>query len=111
MANQIALLCQTRRGDEIVIGEGAHCAFYESGAAAAWSGVQPIVAGAGGLFTAAELEAAIKPPHYYHPRTSLVTIENTHNRAGGLVFPQERVLEIARAARAHALRLHLDGAR
>src|SRR5688500_7964764 len=38
MGNQLALLCQTRRGDEIVIGEGAHCAFYESGAAAAWSG-------------------------------------------------------------------------
>src|SRR6188508_734655 len=40
MSNQIALLCHTRRGDEVVIGEGAHCAFYESGAAPAWSGVQ-----------------------------------------------------------------------
>ena len=37
MGNQIALLCHTRRGDEVVIGEGSHCAFYESGAAAAWS--------------------------------------------------------------------------
>src|SRR5215468_2995698 len=54
MGNQIALLCHTRRGDEIVIGEGSHCAFYESGAAAAWSGVQPIVAGSGGLFRAAD---------------------------------------------------------
>src|SRR5215207_11368061 len=83
MGNQIALLCHTRRGDEIVIGEGAHCAFYESGAAAAWSGVQPLVAGQGGLFNAKDLESAIKPPAYYYPRTSLVIIENTHNRAGG----------------------------
>ena len=45
MGNQIALLCQTQRGDEVVIGEGAHGAFYESGAAPAWSGVQFIVAG------------------------------------------------------------------
>jgi len=40
MSNQIALLCHTQRGDEVVIGEGAHCAFYESGAGAAWAGVQ-----------------------------------------------------------------------
>lgn len=111
MGNQLALLCQTRRGDEIVVGEGAHCAYYESGAAAAWSGVQPIYAGKGGLFTAAELEAVIKPPHYYHPRTSLCALENTHNRAGGRVFPQADVCAIAAAARAHGLALHLDGAR
>jgi threonine aldolase len=111
MGNQIALLCHTRRGDEIVIGEGAHCAFYESGAAAAWSGVQPIVAGRGGLFDAGELEAVIKPPHYYHPRTSLVVVENTHNLAGGRVFPQRDVLAIAELARGRGLALHLDGAR
>jgi len=111
MGNQIALLCHTRRGDEVVIGEGAHCAFNESGAAAAWSGVQPIVAGAGGLFGAAELEAVIKPPYDYHPRTSVVAIENTHNRAGGRVFPEEDVLAIAALARARGLALHLDGAR
>src|SRR5262249_54328699 len=44
MGNQVALLCQTRPGDEVIVGEGAHCAFYESGAAAAWSGVQLLVA-------------------------------------------------------------------
>src|SRR5262245_23888308 len=111
MGNQIALLCQTRRGDEVVVGEGSHCVFYESGAAAAWSGVQPIVAGRGGLFDATELAAVIKPPHDYHPRTSVVVVENTHNRAGGRVFPQRTVLAIAEVARARGLRLHLDGAR
>lgn len=111
MGNQIALLCHTRRGDEIILGEGAHCAFYESGAAAAWSGVQPLVAGQGGLFTVKDLEAAIKPPAYYYPRTSLVTIENTHNRAGGRIFPQADILQIAAFACSKGLALHLDGAR
>lgn len=111
MSNQLALLVQTRRGDEVVIGENAHCALYESGGGAAWSGVQFAVAGRGGLFDAKELVAAIKPPHYYLPRTRLVAIENTHNVGGGAVFPQARVVAIAEEARKRGLGLHLDGAR
>lgn len=111
MSNQIALLCHTQRGDEVLIGEGAHLAFYESGAAPAWSGVQFEVVGRGGLFTAHELVSSIKPPEYYNPRARVVAIENTHNRAGGRVFPQNDVLEIASRARAHGLAMHLDGAR
>ncbi|AUX21374.1 threonine aldolase [Sorangium cellulosum] len=111
MGNQIALLCHTQRGDEVIAGEGAHCAHYESGAAPAWSGVQFAFAGRGGLFTAEDVEDAIKPPQYYLPRTRVVAIENTHNRAGGRVFPQRDVLAIAEVARAHGLALHLDGAR
>ena len=111
MGNQIAILCHTERGDEIVAGEGAHCAFYEVGAAAALGGAQFAFAGRGGLFTADDVLAAIKPAAYYLPRTRLVAIENTHNRAGGRVFPQEDVLAIAEVARAHGLSLHLDGAR
>ncbi len=111
MANQIAILCHTERGDEIIAGEGAHIAFYEVGAAAALSGAQIAFAGSGGLFTAADVLAVMKPPAYYMPRTRLVAVENTHNRAGGRVFPQESVLAIAAVARAHGLALHLDGAR
>lgn len=111
MGNQIALLCHTRRGDEVVIGEGAHCAFYESGAAPAWSGVQFAIAGAGGLFSASELAEVIKPIEYHLPRSSLVVVENTHNRAGGRVFPQKEILAIAEVARERGLGLHLDGAR
>jgi threonine aldolase len=109
--NQIALLCHTQRADEVIVGEGAHCAFYESGAAGALAGVQLVVAGQGGLFTAPEALECIKPPEEYHPRTRLVALENTHNRAGGRVFPESDVLAIAALARAHGLGLHLDGAR
>jgi threonine aldolase len=111
MANQLALLVSTRRGDEVVIGEGAHCAWYESGAAAAWSGVQFAIAGQGGLFDADELDAVVKPAAYWLPRTSLVCVENTHNRSGGRVFPQATLRAVADRARARGLGLHLDGAR
>lgn len=111
MANQIALLVHTSPGDEIIVGEGAHCAYYESGAAPAWAGVQIQQVGAGGLFVGDDVERAIKPRAYYCPNTSLVVVENTHNRAGGRVFPHVDVVGIAKVARENDLRLHLDGAR
>lgn len=111
MGNQICLLVHTRPGDEVIIGEGSHCSFYESGAASAWAGVQFAVAGRGGVFAADDLLDALKPSADHFPQSRLVVLENTHNRAGGRVFPQARVLEIAQAARSHGLALHLDGAR
>lgn len=111
MGNQLSLLAQTRRGDEILVSEGAHCAWYESGAAAAIGGVQAVVIGAGGLFGAHDIERAIKPSADWYPRTALVAVENTHNRAGGRVWPLPRLLEIASFARSRGLALHLDGAR
>ena len=56
MANQIAILVHTKPGDEIIVGEGSHCAYYESGAAPAWAGVQIQQVASGGLFTAAHVE-------------------------------------------------------
>ncbi len=109
--NQIALLSHTTRGDEVIVGEGAHLAFYESGAAGALAGVQLIVAGRGGLFSAEEAAECIKPREEYHPRTRVIALENTHNRGGGRVFPQADVFDIAQLGRAHGLALHLDGAR
>jgi threonine aldolase len=111
MGNQLAIACHTRPGDEVIIGEGAHVAFYEVGAGAALSGVQFLVAGRGGLFDAEDFVERIKPDAYYYPRTSLVALENTHNRAGGRVFPQASVLAITAAARERSIACHLDGAR
>lgn len=111
MGNQLGLLVHTRPGDEVIIGEGSHCAWYESGAGAALAGVQFATAGRGGLFGASDLVEAIKPPADHYPRSSLVVVENTHNRAGGRIFPQAEVLALAETARAQRLALHLDGAR
>ena len=111
MANQIALLSHCDRADEVFVGEGNHSLFYESGAGPAWAGVSFAVVGRGGLFTAEQLIEAIRPRDQHFPRPRLVTIENTHNRSGGRVFPQRDVEAIAEAAHDRALLLHLDGAR
>jgi threonine aldolase len=111
MGNQIALMLHCARGDAVVVGEGTHCMIYESGAAAAWAGVQFQVAGHGGLFDADALSAVVFAPHDSLPRTSLVVLENTHNRAGGAVWELDAMRSVCERARGHALALHLDGAR
>jgi threonine aldolase len=112
MANQISLQILTRPGDDVVVGDEAHIVWHESGAAAANSGVQFTVVGQGGLFTAADLRAAYKPPgHIVFPPTTLVAIENTHNRGGGVVFPQAEAVAICETARELGLASYLDGAR
>jgi len=111
MANQLALLCHCERGNDVLVGEGAHCMLYESGAGSAWAQVNFSVVGSGGLFTSDEMLAAIKPSEYHFPLTRLVAIENTHNRSGGRIFPQAEVQKIAASAHARGIAVHLDGAR
>src|SRR5262245_35727206 len=111
MANQIALAVQTQPGDEVLIGEGAHCQAFESGAGAALAGLQFQAIGDGGLFSAADVEAAVHPDNHHYSPTTLCAVENTHNRSGGRCFPLSECEEIAKTARRFGLRLHLDGAR
>jgi threonine aldolase len=111
MANQLALLCHCERGNDVLVGEGAHCMLYESGAGSAWAQVNFSVVGQGGLFTADEMLLAVKPSEYHFPQTRLCAIENTHNRAGGRIFPQAEVTRIAAAAHARQIAVHIDGAR
>lgn len=111
MANQIALLCHCRPGDEVIVPGQGHCMEYESGAAAAWSGVQFVPVGDQGIIEAADVERAVRPPVYYQPRSRLVVVENTHNMSGGRVVPRRIVDGVLQAGTAHGLRTHLDGAR
>lgn len=112
MSNQVALLVLTQRGDEVIASRESHAGWHEVGGAAANAGVQIVEIGRGGLFSVDELEAAIKPAGLpVFPSTTLMQIENTHNRAGGVVVPQPLVLQLCAAARARSLRCFLDGAR
>ncbi len=112
MANQVALRTLTRPGDEVVASRESHAAWHEAGGAAANAGVQIHEIGQGGLFTAEDLRAATKPRNFaIFPTTTLVEIENTHNRAGGVVVPQPEVLRICAVARELGLATFLDGAR
>ncbi|MBI5716446.1 MAG: threonine aldolase family protein [Burkholderiales bacterium] len=112
MANQVALLVLARPGDEVVTAREAHAGWHEAGGAAANAGVQIVEVGEGGIFTRAQLESAIKPAGLpVFPATTVVEIENTHNRSGGVVFPQEEVVRICALARERGLASFLDGAR
>ena len=112
MANQVALRVLTRPGDEVVTSREAHAGWHETGGAAANAGVQLHEVGRGGLYTVAAFLAAIKPRGLpVFPPTTLVEIENTHNRGGGLVFPQDEAERICAAARERGIATFLDGAR
>ena len=112
MANQLALRSHTEPGDEILVEANAHIYYYESGAPAALAGVMcRCLSGVRGVFTAVDVEAALRPADQHFAPTKLVCIENTHNRGGGSIWPIERIREVAEVSRARGLRLHLDGAR
>jgi threonine aldolase len=111
MGNQTSLRALTQPGDVVLAGHGAHLLLYEAGAASALWGVQIQTLGHGGFFDAAELRAAIAPDEVHFAPTRVVALENTHNRAGGRVFPLEQQKDVAQAAKQHGLALHLDGAR
>ncbi|MEQ1806885.1 MAG: GntG family PLP-dependent aldolase [Burkholderiaceae bacterium] len=112
MANQVALCVLTRPGDEVIVSRECHAGWHEAGGSAANAGVQLVEIGARGVFSVDELVAAIKPRSLpVFPPTTLLEIENTHNRSGGIVFAQDAVQRVCDAARAHGLATFLDGAR
>ena len=102
MANQLALKLFTQPGDEVIVGRETHAVWHETGAGAANAGVQFSEIGDDGLFTADEFAAAVKPRgHLIFPPTTLVEVENTQNRAGGVVW-DPAVLARSRPRRASA---------
>ncbi|MEP7301631.1 MAG: GntG family PLP-dependent aldolase [Caldimonas sp.] len=112
MANQVALRVLTRPGDEVIVSRECHAGWHETGGSAANAGVQLVEIGARGVFSAEEFEAAIKTRAMpvFAPST-LVEIENTHNRSGGIVFPQDEVVRVCARAKGRGLASFLDGAR
>ena len=111
MANQASLHVLTRPGDVVLAAQDCHILRYESGAAAALAGLQIQVLGSGGRFGAEDVRGALPPPDNHFAQVRVVAVENTHNDAGGKVFPFEELERIAALARERELRLHLDGAR
>src|SRR2546422_2583780 len=112
MGNQLCVRLHTRPGDEIIVEAGAQVVRYESGAAAGLSGVQTHwLPGTRGILEADQIEAAIRPPDYHNPPTTLICLENTHNRGGGTIYPLETTKAIRKVAEARGIAMHLDGAR
>src|SRR5262245_21107842 len=111
MANQAALRVHTKPGNVVIASRDAHILRAEAGAASALAGLQIETIGRGGTFQAEELRAALHPRDVHLAPTTLLAIENTHNAAGGRVFPPDLLVDVTRAAREAGLALHLDGAR
>lgn len=109
-SNLCALMAHCQRGDEYLVGQGAHTYRYEGGGAAVLGSIQPqpLPQAADGTIDMSEIEAAIKPDDPHFARTRLLALENTF---GGHVLPSAYVEAATGLARAHGLSTHLDGAR
>jgi len=113
MGNQICLNVLTNPGDEVICERDSHIFNYESGSPAALSGIQlSPIDGTAGVITPEQVEPFIRPASaYYMPRTKVIEVENTHNRAGGTIHPLGNISELGKLAKKYNLYYHLDGAR
>jgi threonine aldolase len=112
MSNVLAVISQTRPGDEMILDRRSHIFNYEVAGAAVLGGVQLCPTdGPAGLLPIAELASFVRPPNIHHPVTALVGVENTHNRAGGKVYPIDQLERVSVFASERRLRVHMDGAR
>src|SRR2546422_6256621 len=112
MGNLTCILAQARQGQEVICEESGHVYNYEMASMSAIAGVLPrLVAGEDGILTWQGISKAIRPKIYYRPQTALIALENTHNMAGGTVYPTNVVEEICDCAHDAGIRVHLDGAR
>lgn len=113
MGNLISVLSHCQRGDEMILGDGAHIFLYEQGGSAALGGVQPrtIRNQPDGTLDLDEIAASIRGENDHFPITRLVCVENTHNRCGGRPLSVEYMDAVGELAHSRGLRLHVDGAR
>jgi len=112
MGNQVAIAVHTRPGQEVIVEATSHIYNVEMATMARFSGVQPrVVFGERGVFSAEQVRHAIRPKLYYLAQTGLVCLENTHNAAGGRIWPLSVAREILEIAHAQGIPVHLDGAR
>jgi threonine aldolase len=113
MGNLAALLAHCRRGDEVILGNKAHTFLYEGGGLAALGGVSayPLSNQDDGTLELEAIRDAIRLDNPHFPISRLVTIENTHNRCGGVSLTVDYTQSVAQLAREHGLKFHIDGAR
>jgi threonine aldolase len=112
MGNQIALASHCSPGDAILIEEEAHILYYEVGAPALIAGVVSwTLPSSKGTMDPADVERHVLKRNIHTPGTTLLCLENTHNRAGGAVIPLGAMRQYRTVADRHGLKIHLDGAR
>ncbi|MCB1018982.1 MAG: low specificity L-threonine aldolase [Acidobacteria bacterium] len=112
MGNQAALKAHTNPGEEIICDERSHIVLYEMGMVAAFSGCMTrTIASPDGLLSWASIEPRMRRGSDHYRGVTLIEVENTHNAAGGRIYPLETLAEIAAKARPWGAKVHMDGAR
>lgn len=112
MANLVSVTSNTTRGDSAILEADSHIYWYEVGGISAIAGILPLpVKGEMGVMNPRDVEVAIRPKGVHQPPTTLVCIEDTHNRAGGTIVTPGQVEAISKVAKDYDLRLYMDGAR
>ena len=112
MSNLIALKTHLKPGDEFIATDNAHIVVWEGGGYAAVAGASvSTLHTERGVFTGSQVLDALRPDDPHYARTRLVCAENTHNAGGGTVWTLEELADVAGAAQASGLAMHLDGAR
>ena len=112
MGNLTCIMAQAERGQEVICEAAGHIYNYEMAAMSAIGGVLPrVIPARDGIMSWEEIGLAIREKAYHRPQTALVALENTHNMAGGTVYPTRLSQEICSKAHEAGLRVHLDGAR
>lgn len=112
MGNQLAIKALTKPGDEVILESQSHIFYYETAAPAIISNIQMnCIDSERGMMTLENVEKAIRPMDYYFPKTQLICIENTHNRHSGTIIDFGYLQSLAKLAKKHKLKMHLDGAR
>ena len=112
MGNLACIMAQTSRGQEVICESAGHIYNYEMASMCALGGVLPrVVPAQSGIMTWEQIARAVREKAYYRSQTGLVALENTHNMAGGTVYPTALANEICSRAHGAGLKVHLDGAR
>ena len=113
LGNLASILAHCTRGDEIIMGNSAHTFLFEAGGIAALGGVTSYLVPnqADGTLALDDILKSIRPDDEHQPITRLVTLENTHNRCGGVALSKEYTESVGELVHSHGLRLHIDGAR
>ena len=111
MANQIAIKVHTQPGESMLAGAHAHNFMFEAGGAGFISSIQVIIVPGDGRFSADDMRRVCLPDQAHFPPTTLVSVENTHNMGGGVLWDRQALDHVVHAARELGLARHLDGAR
>ena len=111
-ANLVSLMSNTKRGELVILEAEAHMYWYEVGGISAIAGLLPWpVKSQHGALDPKDVEAAIRPRNIHFPEPTLICTENTHNRHGGTIITPNQIKAISEVAKAHGLKLYMDGAR